>query len=111
MPHSIPKGLTASHVLAALGELDAGIEHPFGSPTGYELIHEGRRYAPKAVIGFAFRHLSGEILPPEAFSGGEAPGQANYVLRKLGFEIGKKGDAPSEAEKPVDWSEDEVRLI
>jgi hypothetical protein len=64
MPQSIPKGLAASHVLLALADLDAGLEHPFGAPTGYELVHEGRRYPPKAVIGLAFRHLTGQILPP-----------------------------------------------
>ncbi len=111
MPQSIPKGLTAEHVILALSELDAGVEHPFRSPTGYELVRERRRYPPKAVIGLAFRHLSGQILPPEAFSGGEAPGQANYVLRKLGFDVEKKVDEPAENEKPADWSEDEVRLI
>ncbi len=112
MPQSIPKGLTASHVLAALRELDAGVEHPFGAPTGYELVHDEKRYPPKAVIGLAFRHLTGQILPPEAFSGGEAPGQANYVLRALGFNVVKKDETPPEEPQPgTDWSEDEVRLI
>jgi hypothetical protein len=111
MPQSIPKGLTAEHVRAALRELDAGVEHPYGAPTGYEVVHEGRRYPPKAVIGLAFRHLRGEILPPEAFSGGEAPGQANYVLRQLGFAVERKGEERPESEKPADWSAEEVSLI
>lgn len=80
MPQSIPKGLTREHVLAAIADLDAGIEHPFGEPTGYELVHDDKRYPPKAVVGIAFRHLSGQIIPPGDFSGGEAPGQAYYVL-------------------------------
>jgi hypothetical protein len=74
MPQSIPKGLTRAAVLQALADLDAGIEHPFGSPTGYEVVHDGRRNAPKAVIGLACRSLLGRVLPPEEFSGGEAPG-------------------------------------
>src|SRR5437763_4047741 len=111
MPQSIPKSLTAEHVRLALAELDVGVDHPFGAPTGYELVHEGRRYPPKAVIGLAFRHLTGQILPPEDFSGGEAPGQANHILRRLGFTVEKKGDAPADSEARVDWSEDEVRLI
>ena len=77
MPQSIPRGLTRECVLRALADLDAGIEHPFGPPTGYELVHEGRRYAPKAVIGLACRSLIGRVLLLEEFSGGEAPGQAN----------------------------------
>src|SRR3954469_18754034 len=91
MPQSIPKGLTREHVLSALADLDAGMDHPFGSPTGYELVHQGRRYPPKAAIGLAFRHHAGRILQPEEFSGGEAPGQANSVLRELGFTVERKG--------------------
>ena len=41
MPQSIPKGLTRDAVLQALADLDAGVDHPFGAPTGYELVHEG----------------------------------------------------------------------
>jgi hypothetical protein len=74
MPQAIPKGLTRAAVLQALADLDTGIEHPFGLPIGYELVHEGRRYAPKAVIGLACRSLLGHVLLPEEFSGGEAPG-------------------------------------
>src|SRR4051812_46452291 len=113
MPQSIPKGLAREHVLRALAGLDAGVEHPFGAPTGYELVHQGRRYPPKAVIGMAFRHLAGRILQPEEFSGGEAPGQANFVLRELGFTVLKKDVGSSEevSERGRDWSRDEVDLI
>jgi hypothetical protein len=45
MPQSIPKGLTRESALQALADLDAGIEYPFGPPTGYELVHEGKWYA------------------------------------------------------------------
>src|SRR5262249_54509361 len=37
MPQSIPPGLTKEHVIKALNDLDGGIDHPFGAPTGYEL--------------------------------------------------------------------------
>jgi hypothetical protein len=113
VPQSIPKGLKREHVLAALAEMDAGIDHPFGQPTGYELIHGEKRYAPKAVIGVAFRHLLGRQLRPDEFSGGEAPGQANFVLRQLGFSVTKKGEQVEgdEGQTGKDWSADEVRLI
>jgi hypothetical protein len=111
MPQSIPPGLTQEHVLRTLADLDAGIDHPFGSPTGYELIHGDKRYAPKAVIGLACRYSIGRVLQPEEFSGGEAPGQANFVLRKLGFNVVKKADEEKETQTGKDWSENEVRLI
>lgn len=109
MPQSIPKGLTREHVLKALADLDAGIDHPFGNPTSYELVHAGKRYAPKAVIGIAFRHLTGEILHHSKFSGGEAPGQANYELRRLGFKVEGKPD--DQVETPTVWTEQEVGLL
>src|SRR5262249_10888164 len=113
MPQSIPPGLKKEHVVQALNDLDGGIDHPFGAPTGYELVHGDKRYAPKAVIGLACRYLLGRVLQPEEFSGGEAPGQANFVLRKLGFTVVRKGEELAEAEKPAhkDWSEGEVGLI
>jgi Domain of unknown function (DUF3883) len=116
MPQSIPKGLTRAAVLQAIADLDAGIEHPFGLPTGYELVHDGRRYPPKAVIGLACRSLLGRVLLPEEFSGGEAPGQANYVLRELGFAVVRKGDEvigedPEESGQGRDWTSEEVDLV
>ncbi len=89
MPQSIPKGITHEHVLRAIADLGAGVEHPFGASTGYELVHEGRRYLPKAVIGLACRHLAGRLLRPEEFSGGEAPGQADHLLETTHTMAGK----------------------
>src|SRR5271165_6682402 len=113
MPQSIPAGLTRTHVLQALADLDAGLDHPFGQPTGYELLHEGKRYPPKAVVGLACRHSLGRVLLPEEFSGSEAPGKANFVLRKLGFTVLRKGDGESvqDTDATRDWTEQEVRLI
>ena len=102
MPQSIPAGLTREHVHKALVELDAGVGHPFGDPTAYDLVHDGKSYPPKAVIGLAARHLIGRILRPDEFSSGVAPGQAVFVLRELGFNVVKMTD---------DWTEAEVTLI
>src|SRR5262249_7795451 len=97
-------------VLKALADLDAGVEHPFGSPTGYELVHEGRRYPPKAAIGLACRESLGRILQPDEFSGGGAPGPANFVLRELGLRVNKIGSEEPKADHR-DWSRGEVELI
>jgi hypothetical protein len=110
MPQSIPPGLKQEHVLRTLADLDAGINHPFGQPTGYELVHQNKRYAPKAVVGLACRYSIGRMLTPDEFSGGEAPGQANFVLRKLGFTVVKKSEEEPEPQAGKDWSEIEVRL-
>ena len=111
MPKSIPKGLTREHVRKALVDLDAGIEHDFGQPATYHLIHDGKCYAPKAAIGIAFRHLDGNILHHSKFSGGEAPGQANYELRRLKFNVQRIADKPAKEEAGKVWSEEEVGLL
>lgn len=102
MPQSIPQGLTREHILKALAELDAEIDHPFGDPTAYDLVHDGKSYPPKAVIGLAARHVLGRILRPDEFSSGISPGQAVYVLRELGFNVVRMTE---------DWTEAEVTLI
>ncbi len=104
----IPDAITREHVLTALEDLDAGVEHPFGEPTKYELVHKGKRYPPKAVIGVAARHATGGSLGPDDFSGGEAAGQANSLLRRLGFEVAQRAEAPRPDE---DWSDREVELV
>ena len=111
MPQSIPAGLTKEHVLRTLSDLDAGVVHPFGKPTGYELVHNDKRYAPKAVVGMACRFSIGRILQPEEFSGGESPGQANFLLRKLGFTVLKKGEDEKDSQAGKDWSLSEVKLV
>jgi hypothetical protein len=110
MPKSIPKGLTREHILKAVSDLDAGIEHSFGRSVGYQLIYLGKRYAPKAVIGIAFRHLTGEILHHSQFSGGEAPGQANYELRRLGFKVEGINEESSEERGKI-WSDEELGVL
>ena len=66
------------------------------APTGYELVHDGRRYPPKAVIWAGL-----PLAPwPDVAAGRvqrrpEAPGQANFVLRELGFLIEEKGSDPT----------------
>jgi len=100
MSTPIPRDLTRDDVLQALRDLDAGTEHPFGIPTGYVLVHDGREYAPKAAVGLACRYRIGRMLKPEEFSGGEARGQANAVLRELGFTVQSKSNSdPVEAER------------
>lgn len=68
----IPVGITRQDVLKALRDLDAGAKpkHRRAS-TRYDLVHEGRRYAPKAVISMAARRLNRNKTLVAPFSGGE----------------------------------------
>jgi MoxR-like ATPase len=87
--------VTRDDVLQALNDLDRGIEHPFGPSSTYDLVHEGRRYPPTAVIALAAKVHSGINLVPADFPGGE--GTAAFdTLRRLGFEIVPKEMSPGE---------------
>ncbi len=78
--------VTREDVQQALNDLDRGVEHPFGPSSTYDLVYEGRRYPPKAVIALAAKTRSGVNLVPADFPGGE--GTAAFdTLRSLGFEI------------------------
>jgi hypothetical protein len=85
----IPKGITREHVLSALAALDAGEVHEFRESTRYDLVHHGRSYPPKAVVGIAAKFVVGQPLHPSDFTGG-GRGHANTILAALGFSIVEK---------------------
>jgi hypothetical protein len=83
--------VTRADVLQAIAEYDRVgqdqflAEHGFGRATAYLLIHNGRSYDSKAILGVAYGFATGAPLTSREFSGG-VYGAAG-VLRKLGFEI------------------------
>jgi 5-methylcytosine-specific restriction protein B len=96
---SIPKGITREDVLQAIDALDRGQQHGFGKPKRYNLVHEGKRYAPKAVIGLAAKRLKGRPLTHVEFKSGEL--QVNKILRDLGFEVAAKAKLDSRVDNPT----------
>lgn len=100
---SIPNEITADHIRQAIAELRAGVEHGFGKSLGYDVFYEGERFPPKAVIGLAAQRAIGKEISHRDFSGGEAPGATNPLLRSLGFQIvdksGKTITGPSAGPK------------
>jgi 5-methylcytosine-specific restriction protein A len=81
--------------------LNHGIEHAFGGSTGYDVLFDGRRYPPKAVVGVAAKFHSGKQLGPYDFKGG-LKSKCFRVLEQNGFEIVTKGDTspfPDEIEE------------
>jgi len=83
--------VTRQHVLQALAEYDArgGEEflevYGFGPSRGYTLIHEGRSYDSRAVLGVAHRFATGRLATSDEFNGGMHGAVA--ILRKRGFEV------------------------
>src|SRR5215510_1040823 len=91
MPNKIPSGIARGHIVAAIRDLDRGARHAFGESTGYDVLFEGRRYAPKAVIGLAAGKISGTPLGPYDFKGG-LKSKCFRILEANGFTIITKGE-------------------
>ena len=83
--------VTRAHVLRAMHDYDRlGPErffsqHGFAPTTTYELVRDGRRYPPKAILGTAYELSTGRRLASGDFEGGKSG--AVKVLEKLGFTI------------------------
>lgn len=83
--------VTRQHILAAIAEYDdRGAEnflgvYGFGPSTGYTLVHDGKTYDSKAILGVAHRYATGRVATSEEFSGGVLG--AAKVLRKHGFDV------------------------
>jgi hypothetical protein len=83
--------VTHADVLRAIREYDRlGPEqffskHGFAPTTTYELVWDGRRYPPKAILGTAYEFATGRRLASGDFEGGKSG--AVKVLGKLGFTV------------------------
>ena len=53
MPEAIPDDITREDVLAGIDAYVNGADHDFADSIAYDLLHEGKRYPPKAILGLA----------------------------------------------------------
>lgn len=88
-PVDIQQQITREDILSAIDALDAGQPHEFGPSVFYDVLHNGKRYPPKAVVGLAAQRLLGRPLVPSEFSGGQESWSFR-LLRDRGFEIVQK---------------------
>ena len=95
MPNRIPDGITREHLLEAIRLFEDGTEHGFADSTGYDLLHNDRRYPPKAIVGIAAQFVDGIERMPRDFSGGEES-KCFRVLRENDFQIVPKVTATDE---------------
>ena len=83
--------VTRQHILQALAEYDTrGGEqflevYGFGASRNYPLVHEGRSYDSRAILGVAHRFATGRLATPDEFNSGTQGAVA--ILRKRGFEV------------------------
>jgi hypothetical protein len=71
-----------------LGPRQFFAKHGFAPTTTYDLVWEGNRYPPKAILGTAYEFATGQKLASGDFEGGKSG--AVSVLEKLGFTVQKK---------------------
>ena len=90
--------VTRADVMRAMKEYDRlgaerfFAEHGFAPTTTYELVFDGRRYPPKAILGTAYEFATGKRLASGDFEGGKSG--AVKVLGALGFTVREKRRAP-----------------
>jgi hypothetical protein len=86
--------VTPADVVHAAEEYDAlGAEaffakRGFAPTTTYDLVHDGRAYPPKGILGAAYEIATGRRLESAEFEGGKSG--AVKVLTKLGFTVEPK---------------------
>lgn len=83
--------ITREDLLEAIAALEHGEPHGFGPSVSYDVLYEGERFPPKAVVGLAARAYLGRPLRPDEFSAGE-DSWSFRLLRERGFEIVPKED-------------------
>lgn len=87
--------LCAIHEFDELGRDDFLGRYGFGRSTQYTLIHEGRSYDSKAIVGVAFGYEFGsDPLRPRDFSGGAE--HCASLLVRLGFDVECGGESLSD---------------
>lgn len=86
MPNPIPEDISFEDIVLAIAALERGELINFGPSTGYDVLYNGKRYAPKAVIGLASLHRAGLKLGPKDFKGGLGS-KCFRILEENGFLI------------------------
>jgi 5-methylcytosine-specific restriction enzyme A len=92
MPEPLPSSIAREALIQALREFDNGVAHKFGRSTFYDLLYEGRRYPPKAIVGLAATAETGRAYGPYDFTGG-LDSRCFKILWNAGFEIIFKTDS------------------
>lgn len=66
----LPSEIPRECFLRAMARIDEFGHSPFKPSTTFDVIHEGRRYPPLAVVGFSLEELTGKTCPPGLLVGG-----------------------------------------
>ncbi|WP_334188933.1 MrcB family domain-containing protein [Noviherbaspirillum sp.] len=78
--------LERQHFLRAVERIDAGAKTRFSDSTKFDMVFNGKRYAPKEVTGLALEEAFKHTFGPADFKGGDSS-SAFRTLRRCGFTI------------------------
>lgn len=90
----LPDRLSRESIIDAIRAYDAGVSHEFADSRLYDVLFEGRRYPPKAIVGIAASYIVGSQFTPQDFSGG-VKSKCVKLLTDQGFKVIGKGKAKS----------------
>lgn len=113
MPERLPSSISKEAIVQAIREFDNGATHRFGPSTFYDLLYEGQRYPPKAIVGLAAAAVTGRPFGPDDFTGG-LDSKCFKILWGAGFEIIFKTDSqpfPEEILPSESYTEGAVRQV
>lgn len=88
----VPQNIEREHLLKAIEEIERDGVPSGAQSTGYDLVHEGKRYPPKLVVAKANRFANGVELNRMSFHGGVGTDAFN-LLERRGFRIESKRDS------------------
>lgn len=101
---AIPTGISRNDVFAAFGEIRRdGIPAGFEGTSEHVVVFEGTWFPPKAVLAVAARRLAGRVLSVDEVAGGDGPGTANRILRRLGFDVIRRRSSMVVNDPVVEW--------
>jgi 5-methylcytosine-specific restriction protein A len=108
----LPDGLTRNELLDAIEELKKGIPGGYGPSTFNDVLHEGKRYPPKPIVGIAATEKSGFNYIGGNFTGG-LKSKCFKILIDNEFEIVEKSGESAvrkikAAHETVNWSDEEL---
>ena len=81
--------LTKESIERSLAFIESGGKHSFSDSTHFDVVYNGKRFPPKAVIGVAVELMNGTPLSPGDFKGGKVS-TCFRILERHGFRIERK---------------------
>jgi len=84
--------VTKEHILQGIADFEEkGFPKKFGPSSTYDVVYEGKKYPPKAVMAYANHHASGRKVE-KYFKGGDNT-ECFQVLRDNGFKVEPKSNS------------------